>query len=97
MMTVAVFSINCPKLLAQAVVVKVGSLATIIAAVVGLVTLTSPLSQRAVWCLPPHLLQFRADVQSFSACLSPKQLTHLFKSKIIFFLSVSPVGHFVGQ
>jgi hypothetical protein len=96
-MTVAVFSINCPKVLAQAVVVVVGLLATMLAAVVMLETLTSPLSQREVWCLPPHLLQFRVDVQSFSSCFDPKQLTHLFRSKIIFFLSASPFGHFVGQ
>jgi hypothetical protein len=33
-----------------------------------------------VWCLPPHFLQFRVDVQSFSSCFPPKQFTHLFKS-----------------
>jgi hypothetical protein len=80
MMTVTVFSINSPNVLAQTVVAEIELLVTMLADVAGLETLTSPLSQREVWCLPPHLLQFRVDVQSFSSCFPPKQFTHLFKS-----------------
>lgn len=76
--TFAFFSINSSNELAQAVVAEMVLLAMMLPDVDGLKTLMSALSQRAVWCLPPHLLQLRVEVQSLSSCFAPKNLRIFF-------------------